>query len=532
MAKKFNITGTCIPGRHYMADISAKLDNIMELVTEGDYFTINRPRQYGKSTVLFLLEQRLGTEKKYRDYLPLDISFESIDSKTYENQELFISTFLDILSQRLEFLREKELLDIIRSAPPIPNFNGLSTLFTRLVNGSGRKVVLMIDEVDKSANNQLFLDFLGMLRTKYLKRNEGKDFSFHSVILAGVHDIKNLKAKFPPDGKSKPDDKKSYNSPWNIAVDFDVELSLSIPEIASMLEDYSNERQVKIDIPYFSRTLFYYTSGYPFIVSFLCKLIDEKILPGEKENQWHPNDLLRSVQLALMADSTNFDSLIKNLENNPDLYELVYKIIMNGGEFSYNPRNPLISLGTLYGILRKDRGKTRIHNRFYEQLVYDYMASKLETGTALPPGLSSMYVRENGSLDMEKIIRKFQEFMKIQYSARDAAFIERNGRLLFLAFIKPIINGKGFDFKEVQVSEEKRLDVVIVFGNRTYIVELKIWRGQAYHKEGINQLNDYLDRQNQHIGYLLIYDPRKETARSGEWEEIKTNGKTIRAAWV
>ena len=53
--------------------------------------------------------------------------------------------------------------------------------------------------------------------------------------------------------------------------------------------------------------------------------------------------------------------------------------------------------------------------------------------------------------------------MKEQYSEKDRKFIEENGRLLFLAFIKPIINGKGFDFKEVQISEEKRLDVVVTY---------------------------------------------------------------------
>ena len=31
-----------------------------------------------------------------------------------------------------------------------------------------RKVQSVIDEVDKSSNNQLFLDFLGLLREKYL----------------------------------------------------------------------------------------------------------------------------------------------------------------------------------------------------------------------------------------------------------------------------------------------------------------------------------------------------------------------------
>jgi len=103
---------------------------------------------------------------------------------------------------------------------------------------------------------------------------------------------------------------------------------------------------------------------------------------------------------------------------------------------------------------------------------------------------------------------------------------------LFLAFIKPIINGRGYDFKEVEVSEEKRLDIVITFENQKYIVELKIWRGETYHQEGIRQLCDYLDRQNQTSGYLVIYDLRKEMGKQGEWEKIEKQGKEIYAAWV
>ena len=83
----------------------------------------------------------------------------------------------------------------------------------------------MIDEVDKSSNNQLFLSFLGMLRNKYLLRNEGKDYTFHSVILAGVHDVKNLKVKI------RPEEEQKYNSPWNIASDFEVDMSFSKEEI-------------------------------------------------------------------------------------------------------------------------------------------------------------------------------------------------------------------------------------------------------------------------------------------------------------
>lgn len=76
------------------------------------------------------------------------------------------------------------------------------------------------------------------------------------------------------------------------------------------------------------------------------------------------------------------------------------------------------------------------------------------------------------------------------------------------------------------------MDVVITFKNRKYIVELKIWRGESYHREGIKQLCDYLDRQNETTGYLLIYDLRKERGKVGESEKIEISGKEILTAWI
>jgi hypothetical protein len=523
MKKRFNITGVCIPEKHYMVDIVNKTAKIFKMVEQGDYFVINRPRQYGKTTTIYMLNRFLKTKP---DYFPIKISFESIGSDSYKSEAVFIEAFLLRMKSIFNVFGNDSLVKFIESAD-VDSISKLDIWLTELVIKTGKKVVLMIDEVDKSSNNQLFLDFLGMLRDKYLKSNEGLDSTFHSVILVGVHDVKSLKIKLRPESEAK------YNSPWNIAVDFEVDLAFSSKEIATMLEEYTTQRHVKIDIPFFTKNLFYFTSGYPFLVSCLCKMIDEKILPHKRKKEWEPHDLVQAVQMALMKNNTNFESLIKNLENNPDLYEFVFKIIMHGMEFSYNSRNSVIHLGTIYGILKEERGQTRVHNRMYEQLIYDYMSSKLETSGSIEYShVSSSYIEEDGTLNLEKVIRKFQEFMKEQYSSKDKDFIERNGKLLFLAFIKPVINGRGFDFKEVQISEEKRLDIVITFEKEKYIIELKIWRGEAYHQAGIRQLCDYLDRQNKSIGYLLIYDLRKECGRTGEWEKIETRDKEIFAAWV
>uniref|UniRef100_UPI00047993AF GxxExxY protein n=1 Tax=Hugenholtzia roseola TaxID=1002 RepID=UPI00047993AF len=129
-----------------------------------------------------------------------------------------------------------------------------------------------------------------------------------------------------------------------------------------------------------------------------------------------------------------------------------------------------------------------------------------------------------------KVLRKFQSFMKEQYSEKNNKLIEREWRLIFLAFLKPIINGKGHDFKEVETSEEKRLDIVVTYLSEKHIVELKIWRGEASHQRGLEQLVNYLEIQGAIKGWLLIFDDREKPSWREEW--IHHKGKDIFAVWV
>ena len=65
MAKEFNVTGKCIASQHYMADVSAKMKETFRLVEKGQYFVINRPRQYGKTTTLYGLAAALRRTGDY-----------------------------------------------------------------------------------------------------------------------------------------------------------------------------------------------------------------------------------------------------------------------------------------------------------------------------------------------------------------------------------------------------------------------------------------------------------------------------------
>ena len=499
---------------HYMVNIDHKLEEIQELIHKKDYFIINRPRQYGKTTTMFMLEQKLKDE-----YLVISISFEGIGDDVFLNEGDFSRSFLELISDNLEFIDEDAAEWIIANTEKVKNLKDLSKVITNFVKSRDKDVVLFIDEVDKSANNQLFLSFLGMLRNKYLLRQQGRDMTFSSIILAGVYDIKNLKIK-------KGTEERKYNSPWNIAVNFDVDMSFSSVEIKTMLDEYCNENNVSIDTEEFSKELYRYTSGYPFLVSRLCQIIDEKFHADE----WNEEMLIKAMKVMLNESNTLFDDLIKNVANNPEIEQYIYDLIINGAKKTFVIDNQIINMCYMFGYFKNEDGTVKVSNEIFEQRLYNYFSSKLEGIKKMEDyNVFDSFYTESG-LNFRAILLKFQQFVKEQYSTIDSKFIEREGRLLFLAFIKPIINGIGFDFKEVQISEEKRLDVVITYLKEKYIIELKIWRGEEYHQKGLNQLAQYLDNQNINEGYLLIYNFNKNKEYKNE--EIVIGNKKIFIVWV
>lgn len=519
MNKRFNTTGVCISKKHYMVNIEKKLKAIEKLVHEGDYFIINRPRQYGKTTTLNSLKNSLMNE-----YIVLTMSFEGIGDSIFENEELFSNKFIKLMVKSLSFSHKEESEKLKSIATNINDLGEVSDAITEFIESSKKEVILIIDEVDKFSNNQLFLSFLGMLRSKYLSRQIEMDYTFKSVILAGVHDIKNLKLKV------RENEERKMNSPWNIAIDFKVDMSFNSEEIKSMLDEYCSLNNLNMDTAKLSENIYYYTNGYPFLVSRLCKVIDEDLL--ESKMPWELNNIIKAIKLILNESSTLFDDLIKNLENNIELSNYVFDIVFNGADKLYNRDNSLINQGVLYGIFKEENGLVKISNRIFEQRIYNYFISKLENNVN---NITSYNFRENfinndGSLDIEKILLKYQQFIKEQYSHKDAKFIEREGRLIFLAFIKPIINGVGFDFREVQIAEEKRLDVVITYNNFKYVIELKVWYGQEYHEKGLIQLADYIDNQGVDKGYLIVYNFNKSKEYNQEY--VKSKNKDIFVIYV
>ena len=512
--KRFNTTGLCNPKKHYMVDISEKIEKIKVLIENEEYFVINRPRQYGKTTTLTALEKSLSGE-----YLVISISFEGIGDVIFNDEKLFCQTFLKNSAKAIRIIDKDNSNKLLGYCGKVTNLDELSDYLNEFIEECNKEVILIIDEVDKSSNNQLFLNFLGMLRNNYLDREKGKVVTFKSVILAGVYDIKNLKLKL------RPDEEKKYNSPWNIAVPFNIDMSLSKTGIKNMLEEYKKDKSLELDLEKTVDFIYFYTSGYPFLVSRICQIIDEDLGAF-----WNEENMIKAIKLLLNEQNTLFDDLIKNIENNKHLKDYVLDIIMNGARNTFNIFNPTINIGVMFGYFKNEENMVAISNRIFSQVLYNYFSSLLENNDTMKKyNFKSDFICGNG-LNVEKILIRFQQFMKEEYSSKNENFLEKHGRMLFLSFLTPIINGIGFAFKEVQISEEKRLDVVITYNSNKYIIELKVWHGEEYHEKGLKQLVDYLNINNQNKGYLLVFNFNKN--KEYKKEEVIVEGKEIFEVFV
>lgn len=526
----FNTEGACNPQEHYMVKLDDRLEEIKKmLVDRKKYFIINRGRQYGKTTMLRALEKYLE-----KDYIVLSLDFQGLETEKYANSVTFAHAFAKELLEaaNLTMLRDQKPL-----WEPLAHFadgaekDGIMELFvilSRMCKDAEKPIVLMIDEVDSASNNQVFVDFLSILRKYYLGRD--KMPIFHAVVLAGVYDIKNLKLKL------RPETEHQYNSPWNIAAKFKVDMSFSANQIASMLSDYEADYHTGMDLREIAGEIYRYTSGYPVLVSAICKYIDEDLSGGDgfesMEGAWTREGILRAVKAILVDNVPLFESMIRHINEYPEMKKMFQAILFQGSEFAYNPDTKEINLAHMFGYAVDEAGKVRIANRIFETRLYNYFLSEEE----LTSVIGNMANRDksaficDGLLDMDEVMKKFVIHYSEIYGQRDIHFIEKYGRKIFLLYLKPIINGIGNYYVEAQTRDEKRTDIIVDYLGEQFIIELKIWHGSEYNERGERQLADYLASYRKDKGYLLSFNfnQNKEVGV----KEIRVDGKTIIEAVV
>lgn len=507
--KEFNTTGLCVPSKHYMVDISDKLRDIRAMVDAGRYFTINRSRQYGKTTTISALGRDLADE-----YEVISLDFQGISAQGFADESAFVRSFCRLLDQAryagmiIPGAVSRRIEDFISSEKSTADLSDLFAMIRDWCTSSAKPLVLIIDEVDNASNYQVFMDFLAQLRYAYLGRESNGMPAFQSVVLAGVTDIRHIRNRI------RPDEAHRINSPWNIAADFNIDMSLGEDGIRGMLDDYERDHHTGMDTAAIAREIRSFTEGYPFLVSRICQLIDTQMagtgmLFDKLSAAWTVAGVSEAVRMMLIEKNTLFDSLVDKVYNNDELSAMLQRLLFGGERISYNPDILPVMEGEMYGFVTNRDGALAVSNRIFETRLYNMYLNIGETESD-PVAQAAYDSRESfivdGRLDMVRLLEHYALVFDDVYGDVPKTFDEEEGRRRFLLFLRPVINGTGNYYIEAQTRNRERMDLVIDYRGERSVIELKIWRGQAYHEKGEHQLAAYLDHYHLDAGYMLIYN--------------------------
>jgi hypothetical protein len=169
------------------------------------------------------------------------------------------------------------------------------------------------------------------------------------------------------------------------------------------------------------------------------------------------------------------------------------------------------------GLLAPDN-PARVANPIYREVIARVLAGDAEPRVLVEP---RSFVRPDGRLDFDKLLREFAEFWREHGDVLAAGlpYHEVAPQLVLMAYLQRVVNGGGTIDREYGVGRG-RIDLLVrwsyVEGGQRRVqreaIELKMWREGEKDPlpKGLTQLDAYLTRLGLDEGGLVIFDRRTE----------------------
>jgi len=335
---------------------------LYQALKRGEFCYILNARQMGKSSLMVRMMQHLqqegfvcaaidmsliGSENITPDqwYKGLAVElWQSFDLLGKVNLKIWWNERLDISAvHRLrQFIEEVLLVEVGLNPDNYP-----------------KKIVIFVDEIDSILGlNFSVNDFFALIRSCYNQRSINPDYQRLTFALFGVATPSDLITDYK-------------RTPFNIGQAIQLkgfQVHEAQPLLQGLTEKFTNPQTVLKEV-------LSWTNGQPFLTQKLCKLIrnSSSPIPTNGETQWI-EDLVRASVIENWESQdepehlrTICNRLLKS-EQQVQLLEL-YRQILQQGNFvavdSPEERELLLS-----GLVIKQQGSLRVHNRIYE-LIFD-----------------------------------------------------------------------------------------------------------------------------------------------------------------
>jgi len=509
MEREFNIFGPIDPKIHYHVDRIAVKSELHEKVVRGRYFTLNASRQTGKTTIFHEMITELEATGEYFGIL---LNFEALVDY---DQPTFYEELGFILSEWREYYAP--------TAPepnPLRRHSDLARWLRQTSRLLDKKCVLIIDEYE-AVSPEITKALLSQFRNLYIQRNQPNAYSPHSILLVGVRTI--------------PDLLGGTQSPFNIADQFTVPY-FTEDEVRTLLTQYTDATgQVFEDAVI--QGVYEQSEGQPFLVNRLGQMLTTE-MDIDISQPITRKHLDRALIRLVNEHNTHFFSI----ESKANLHRSEVVNALFSGTRYYDFRDEVTRSLLMYGVLRtvtdeQDIEYARIANPIYQKVLVKAFAPARQFVRQVINGSTYHRYIVEGSLNFDGLLDNFKGFME-EYGVRllkseaTQRPLEISGQYLLLSYLIASLQTIGGHVTIESLSSAGELDILAMYREQRFIVEIKIWHGKVRYKEAQDQLAGYLKAAGLPKGYLVIFDEKINKnlilEEKGEIFEITVDEKVLR----
>lgn len=506
----FNTAGPVNCNKHYCLSPLSRFDlaEVLSLIRQEKYFVLHAPRQSGKTSCLFALNDHLDQGGEFH---ALYINVEP-GQTARDDVKRGIRAVLTQLAYAIEekFPGSQVPSQIYTAIEEKGEDTALTAILTDFCKTLDKPLVLFIDEIDALVGETL-ISVLRQLRAGYTKRPE---LFPSTVILCGVRDVRDYRIL---SGSEKMI--ITGGSAFNVKAKSLRLGNFSEAETRSLLLEHTKETGQVFEENAL-KSIWSLTKGQPWLVNALAYETCFELEEGKARNnpitdllveQAKENLIIRRVtHLDQLADKLKEERVRRVIE--PILTGDIYEGMLRSDDIEYVKDLGLITQAT--------NGEISILNRIYQEIIPRQLSWESQSGMALR---QAWFVNEDGRLNVSRLIQEFQQFFREHSESWIERFQYREAgpQILLQAFLQRIVNGGGRVDREYGLGRT-RTDLFIRWPLKDgtvqrVVIELKILhksREQTI-KDGMAQVTGYADRCGADEAYLIIFDRRLRVP----WEE-------------
>jgi hypothetical protein len=312
-----------------MIEAATRLKGVEQLINQKQYFVIHAARQSEKTTYIRDLTQRLNAEGQY---YALYCSLETVQNVV--EPERGIPAIVRSLKSHMKYSTLPRANEFAKDADYSDYNNLLRNSLIDYCILSDKPLVIFFDEVDCLSEDTL-IPFLRQLRSGY---NERSTTPFvHSIVLVGMRNIRDYKAKIRPDSQSL-----GSVSPFNIVAKSLTLKNFTPEEIACL---YQSDYTKPVTTGLVNEAIQHIILNRPTHIDSLIERLKEErvrkiiepVILGEGYINRNSDDFLYTRDLGIVCE--NDDSQIK--PGNPIYAEMIGRYLSSDTQDELqNPKYP------------------------------------------------------------------------------------------------------------------------------------------------------------------------------------------------